>query len=492
MEMLDIYRNIAERTKGDIYIGVVGPVRTGKSTFIKRFMDLMVLPNIEDEFQKERARDELPQSASGKTIMTTEPKFVPEDAVNIALDDKMSCRVRLVDCVGYLVDSALGLYEDEVPRMVSTPWSDEQIPFEQAAEAGTHKVISEHSTIGIVVTTDGTVTEIPKEDYAQAEDRVIQELKSIQKPFIIVLNSAVPNAPETRQVKEDLEARHGVPVAIMNCKKMDESDIGEILNTILKEFPIADMVFKVPGWVKALGKDHWVMNSILTAIAAAVGEVSKLSDVKAVINNLSEIENIKKVHLDQSDVGTGESKLVIETVDGLFYKVIGEETGIDLKDDRNLIEVLKELVQTSNEFAKFEEAMNEVRDTGYGIVTPQFDELSLEPPEIIKHGNRFGVKLKASAPSIHMIRCDVETEIAPLVGTEKQSQELVNYLISEFDDEPDRIWESDIFGKSLNELVTEGLNNKVYKMPEDSQKKLRETLERMINEGNGGLICIIV
>lgn len=491
MEMQDIYRSIAERTGGDIYIGVVGPVRTGKSTFIKRFMDLMVLPNIENEYQKERTRDELPQSASGKTIMTTEPKFVPEDAVAINIGNDVTCKIRMVDCVGYLVKGALGLYEGEVPRMVSTPWSEQQMPFEMAAEMGTRKVINDHSTIGVLVTTDGSITEIPRSDYIGAENRVISEMKALNKPFIMVLNSINPNSPETQELKETLEFEHGIPVVAVNCKEMTVESINNIIGTVLHEFPISEIRFRVPGWIQALDKEHWLRQELLNTIADSVVGITKISEIK---NALTEIQSpsLKNIDVQEIDAGTGVAIIHIEAEDGLFYQIIGEETGIKLDSDRKLVEVLKTLVKVNREYERFEEALSEVKESGYGIVTPQFDELTLEEPEIIKHGSRFGVKLKASAPSIHMIRCDVETEIAPLVGTERQSEELVNYLISEYDDQPDRIWESDIFGKSLNDLVTEGLNNKVFKMPEDSQKKLRETLERMINDGNGGLICIIV
>jgi len=492
MEMQDIYQSIAERTGGDIYIGVVGPVRTGKSTFIKRFMDLMVLPNIENEYQKERTRDELPQSASGKTIMTTEPKFIPEEAVNIHLDNDVSCKVRMVDCVGYMVDGALGRFEGEVPRMVTTPWSDEQMPFEEAAEIGTKKVITEHSTIGVVVTTDGSITEIPREDYLMAEDRVIEEMLALRKPFVIVMNSIDPMSEDSLRSAEMLEKRHGVPVIPINCREMSHDDINDIIGAVLYEFPISEIVFKVPGWIKALDRDHWLREEMFSIIGNATAGITKLSHVKGAFDSCAKTQNLKRIAVMEINAGTGVAKAEIEAEGQLFYKILGEETGLELDNDRRLVEILKGLVKVNNEYKRIEEALSDVKERGYGIVRPSFDELRLEEPEIIKQGNRFGVRLKASAPSIHMIRCDVETEISPLVGTERQSEELVNYLVSEYEDEPDKIWESDIFGKSLNELVTEGLSNKVFRMPEDSQKKLRETLQRMINDGNGGLICIIV
>lgn len=487
-----IYQDIAERTGGDIYLGIVGPVRTGKSTFIKRFMDLMVLPNIEDEFTRERTRDELPQSGSGKTIMTTEPKFVPEEAINLMFDNEVSCSVRLVDCVGYLADGVLGLNEGDVPRMVSTPWSDEQMPFEEAAELGTKKVITEHSTVGIVITTDGTVTELDRENYAQAEERVINELKALKKPFAVVMNTLTPDAEETKQHAAQLEEKFNVSVLPLNCQKMSTEDISQMLSAVLNEFPIEEMHFVVPSWMKALDKNHWLRQQVFADITAAAGKSSRLRDVKNVLNQLNDSSVLKHSIIDYVNAGNGHAKLILEFNDGLFCKIIGEETGMEINNDKELMEQIKRLMEVSREYERVEEALADVNEHGYGIVTPELDHLSLEEPEIIKQGSRFGVRLKASAPSIHMIKCNVETEIAPLVGTEKQSEELVNYLVSEFEDDPDRIWDSDIFGKSLNELVTEGLNNKVFKMPDDSQRKLRDTLEKLINDGNSGMVCIIV
>jgi len=488
----NIYQDIAERTGGDIYLGVVGPVRTGKSTFIKRFMDLMVIPNIEDEFVKERTRDELPQSGSGKTIMTTEPKFVPEEAINLMFNDEVSCNVRLVDCVGYLAEGVLGLNEGDVPRMVSTPWSDEQIPFEEAAELGTKKVITEHSTVGIVITTDGTVTELNRENYVHAEERVINELKALNKPFAVIMNTLTPDSDETKQYVAQMEEKFNVSVLPMNCQKMSVDDVSYMLGTILNEFPVEEMRFVVPSWMKALDKTHWLRQEVFNNITSAVGKCRRLRDVKNVTSRLNDSNVLKHTVIDYINAGNGQAKLILEFNDGLFCKIIGEETGMVINNDKELVMQIKRLMEISKAYERVEEALAEVNENGYGIVTPELEHLSLEEPEIIKQGSRFGVRLKASAPSIHMIKCNVETEIAPLVGTEKQSEELVNYLVSEFEDDPDRIWESDIFGKSLNELVTEGLNNKVFKMPDDSQRKLRDTLEKLINDGNGGMVCIIV
>lgn len=492
MEKYDIYQQIAERTQGDIYIGVVGPVRTGKSTFIKRFMDLLVLPNIENVYQRERAKDELPQSATGRTIMTTEPKFIPNEAVEIVIDNNVQLKVRLVDCVGYLVKGALGYLENNVPRMVTTPWYDHQIPFEEAAELGTKKVINDHSTIGLVVTTDGSVTDIAREEYIEAERRVISELKEINKPFIIVLNSARPYEAETVKLKEELEQKYSVPVISVNCAQMRVEDIDAIMERVLFEFPICEVGINMPRWVETLDEDYWLKVDIIDAIKDTFKGVSKIREVKNVIGKFADFNFVKKAYIDKINLGTGTALIELNTADGLFYRVLSETTGLKIEGEHNLIGMMRELAAIKKEYDKVEFALHEVRLKGYGIVTPQTDELTLEEPEIIKQGNRFGVKLRASAPSIHMIRADIETEIAPLVGTEKQSEELVSYLLKEFENDPRKIWESNIFGKSLHELVSEGLHNKLFRMPEDAQLKLQETLQRIINEGSGGLICIIL
>lgn len=492
MEAYNIYQQIAERTQGDIYIGVVGPVRTGKSTFIKRFMDLLVIPNIENTYQKERAKDELPQSATGRTIMTTEPKFVPNEAVEITVDENVELKVRLIDCVGYLVKGALGYMENNAPRMVSTPWFDYQIPFEEAAEIGTKKVINEHSTIGLVVTTDGTITDISRDEYIDAEKRVISELKEINKPFVIVLNSTRPSDNETLKLKEELETKYSVPVVNVNCAQMRLEDINAIMERVLYEFPVSEIGINMPRWIETLDDDHWLRIDILDSIKECFKGMSKIREVKGCIAKLDESDHIKKIYIDRINLGEGNILVEMNVEDGLFYRVLSEETGFKIEGDHKLIGLMKELSRIKKEYDRIEYALHEVKLKGYGIVMPQMDELSLEEPEIIKQGSRFGVKLKASAPSIHMIRADIETEIAPLVGTEKQSEELVNYLLKEFEGEPGKIWESNIFGKSLHELVSEGLHNKLSKMPEDAQLKLQETLQKIINEGSGGLICIIL
>lgn len=492
MEMYSIYQQIAERTQGDIYIGVVGPVRTGKSTFIKRFMDLLVIPNIENVYSRERAKDELPQSATGRTIMTTEPKFVPNEAVEITLDETLKLKVRLVDCVGYLVKGALGYLENNAPRMVSTPWYDYQIPFEQAAELGTKKVINEHSTIGLVITTDGSITDIDREDYLEAEKRVIGELKEINKPFIIVLNTTRPYDGETARLKGELEEKYSVPVIPVNCAQMRMEDVAGIMERILYEFPICEIGINIPRWVETLEEDHWLRVDMLDAIRDTFRNVRKIREAKDAIAGFGEYEFIRKASINEISAGVGSILLELSTADGLFYRVLSDTSGLEIEGEHKLIGLMKNLARIKREYERVEYALHEVRVKGYGIVTPQMEEMTLDEPEIIKQGNRFGVKLRASAPSVHMVRADIETEIAPLVGTEKQSEELVNYLLKEFENDPGKIWQSNIFGKSLHELVSEGLHNKLNRMPEDAQIKLQETLQRIINEGSSGLICIIL
>lgn len=488
----DIYADISRRTDGDIYLGVVGPVRTGKSTFIKRFMDLLVLPNIENEYSYERARDELPQSASGRTIMTTEPKFIPNEAYNISLDESLSFNVRLVDCVGYMVDGALGHIENEIPRMVSTPWHDHQIPFEESAEIGTRKVITDHSTIGIVLTTDGSFSEIAREAYMDAEERVISELKEIEKPFVVVLNSINPNAQSTQRLKAELEVKYMVPVICIDCINMNEDDINNILESVLYEFPISNISVNVPSWIETLDEEHWLKDSIIKSIMGSVDDIYKLTDIRNVINAVSSCENIDKIYTEKINLGNGNVEFNIMVKEGLFYKILEELTDLKIENDGELIELMKDFSKIKTEYEKIEYALHQVKTCGYGIVTPALEEMVLEEPEIFRYGSKFGVKLRAKAPSVHMIRADIQTEIAPLVGTEKQSEELVSYLMNEFESDPSKIWSSNIFGKSLHDLVTEGLQNKLGKMPDNAKFKIKETLGRIINEGSGGLICIIL
>ncbi len=492
MENLNLYQDIAKRTDGDIYVGVVGPVRTGKSTFIKKFMDLLVIPNIDNEYKKERAKDELPQSAGGKTIMTTEPKFVPNEAIEITLDNNLKFKTRLVDCVGYLVDNAIGYLEDDMPRMVKTPWSEEEIPFETAAEIGTKKVIQEHSTIGILVTTDGSITGIPREDYIKAEERVVKELKELNKPFIILLNSDSPNSDFARELSSKLSDKYGTTVIPINCEKLSIDDINNMFSKILYEFPVEQVNFKFPKWIDGLDFEHPLKSELYNQIKSAFCDVNVLKEVSSCVDNIKQTEIIDNTSIENIQLGSGIVNVSITLKDELFYKVLSEISGVSIANEGDLFSIISDLSKTKKEYDKIACALDEVNRKGYGIVTPSIDELILDEPEMVKQGSRFGVKLRANAPSIHMIKANIQTEVSPIVGSEKQSEELVNYLLSEFENDPKKIWESNIFGKSLHELVNEGLQTKLAKMPEDAQIKLQETLERIVNEGSGGLICIIL
>ena len=487
-----IYKDIAERTGGDIYLGVVGPVRTGKSTFIKRFMESLVLPNIADGYSRERARDEMPQSAAGKTVMTTEPKFIPDEAVQISIDGCSNLKVKMVDCVGYIVPEALGTIEDGQPRMVRTPWREEPMPFVEAAEMGTQKVISEHATIGMLITTDGTIGDISRPSYVEAEERIVGELKSLGKPFAMILNSAHPESEAAVALAYELEAKYEIPVALVSCIDLDAEDIRHILELVLHEFPVTEVRLTLPEWTTALNSDHVIKASIMSALKSCAEKVNKAGDIKGAFDALADNEYIKGISIDEIDMGTGCARISATMQDGLYYEVISELTGFEINGEEELISLLKSLADMKSRYDKIETALDEAENRGYGIVMPEVGEMRLAEPEIVKQPGGYGVKLKASAQSIHMIRANIETEINPIVGTEQQSEDLVKYMLKEFEEDPQKIWGSNMFGKSLYELMNEGLHTKLEHMPEASRIKLSETLERIINEGSGGLICIIL
>lgn len=488
----NIYKDISERTNGDIYIGVVGPVRTGKSTFIKRFMDTIVIPNMDSDYKRDRAVDEMPQSAAGRTIMTTEPKFVPEQAVTVRIDQTATFSVRMIDCVGYIVPSALGYIEDDNPRMVRTPWYNDPIPFNMAAEIGTKKVITEHSTIGLVVTTDGSISDIPREEYEEAEERVIDELKKIDKPFIVLLNCVDPETNEAAALAEQLQKKYGVPVLPVNCLRMEEKEIRTILAKILFEFPVREIRVDMPKWLSGLEKSHWLRSAVYSAIQSAASKVGRIREVENIIGEVGQCEYVDSAKTESVELGCGHARIGLSLQPNLFYQVLGEKTGLQISDEGSLMDQVLKMAEVKKEYDRIKDAYHDVQENGYGIVMPTIDELSLEEPEIIRQGGKYGIRLKAAAPSIHMMKTRITTEITPIVGSEQQSQELVEYILKEFESNPSQIWESNIFGKSLHELVNEGLHNKLTRMPEDARDKVRETIERIINEGCNGLICIIL
>ncbi len=491
MTDMGIYGDIAARTGGDIYIGVVGPVRTGKSTLIKRFTESMLLPNIESEGMRERAKDEMPQSASGKTVMTTEPKFIPENAVKIPLDEGTECRVKLIDCVGYIVPGAMGLVEDGQPRMVMTPWSEEPLPFERAAELGTRKVVDEHSTIGIVVTTDGSIGELGRDAYIDAEKRVISELKVLGKPFVTVLNCAHPRSAQAISLAESLEQEYDVPVLPMNCLEMSESDIKDILRGLLYEFPVRELRFSLPSWIGVLDDSDDIKSNIYSEISKTASHLKRVGEIHDSVNAFSEDGDIG-AELERLNLGNGSAKIRIKVPESVFYSILGQKSGFDIHNERELLTIMTELSDVKKKYDKVASAIDDVMNDGYGIVMPSIDDLTLEEPEIVKQPGGYGVKLKASAPSIHMMKADIETEVNPIVGTESQSEELVSFLLKEFEEDPKSIWESNMFGKTLHELVSEGLNSKLAHMPDDARTKIAGTIQRIINEGSGGLICILL
>ncbi|MEG1857616.1 MAG: stage IV sporulation protein A, partial [Pseudoflavonifractor sp.] len=440
MEHHKIYEDIALRTEGDIYIGVVGPVRTGKSTFIKRFMETLVIPNIENVYRRERARDELPQSGSGRTVMTAEPKFVPEEAVEISMDDGAAFSVRLIDCVGYMVPGAVGQMENDLPRMVTTPWFDHEIPMTEAAEIGTRKVIAEHSTIGIVITTDGTITDISREDYLEAEERVISELKELGKPFLVVLNSASPKSDRARSIQAEITERHDVTCIVANCLELDEGAVTDIIRGVLYEFPIKELNLFLPPWVDALPYDHPIKSALYAAVREGTADMRRIRDVERAVSAIGACDHVSGAKITAMSLGTGIAAAALELPRSLFYNTLSQQSGFEIQDDGDLMGLLIELSVVKHEYDKVSDALREVRETGYGIVIPTTEELTLEEPEIVRQGGRYGVRLKASAPSIHMIRADIETEVSPIVGNEKQSEEMINYLLQEFEGDTSKIW----------------------------------------------------
>ncbi len=488
----NLYRDIAMRTDSNIYIGVVGPVRTGKSTFIKRFMETLVLPHIENVYLKERAKDELPQSGSGRTIMTAEPKFVPEDAVPITLDGGVELSVRLIDCVGYMIESAVGRYENGAERMVSTPWFDHEISMTEAAEIGTHKVIADHSSIGLVVTTDGTVCGIPREEYLEAEKRVIEELTAIGKPFVVLVNSTAPKSEAAETVCSEIQSRYGVRTLCVNCSELGLSQITEILHSVLMEFPVEELTVTIPPWVEALPYGTPLLMSILESIRTAFGDVRKIENVYGRLACFAENGNIERAAVRKMDMGTGVVHTEIFVPRALYYETLTEQSGFAVGDDGELLALLKELQFVKHEYDRICDALQDVREKGYGIVLPTGEDLRLEEPEIVQQGGKYAVKLKANAPAIHMIMTNVETTVSPAIGGESASGEIVNLLMQSLGGDVSKIWDSNIFGKSLYDIAAEGVSTKIAGMSMSTRSKFQETLQRVINEGAGGLICIIL
>lgn len=488
----DLYKDIAERTSGDVYLGIVGPVRSGKSAFIKQFMESVVIPNITDEYERSRTLDELPQSGSGKSIMTTQIAFIPNEAVEISFPGGNCARIRLIDSVGYMIDGALGGLDGNEERMVYTPWEEKEISFEKAAEIGTKKVIQDHSTIGIVITTDGTVTDLPRTAYIPAEKRAIEELKLLGKPFVVILNTNQPFSQSTTLLKETMSADYGVPVIPMNVMEMGEREICDLLKQILDEFPVEELVIQTPEWLGALEQSHWLVESLMEDICAKVPDVLRSGDVQELTEELGDNPNLDEVAVKFVKLGSGKAFTQCCLKEGLFNRVLAEQCGTEIKSDAHLLSLLRELVSIKKEYDHVEQALKSVRETGYGIVPPLLEELTLQEPEIIQRGGQFGVKLRANAPSLHMMRVDIQTEVSPAVGTEQQSEEMIRYLMDGFEQNPQNLWQSNLFGKPLSELVREGLANKLVRMPADTQIKIQQTIGKIINEGTGGMICILL
>lgn len=487
--MENIYQDIAARTGGNIYIGVVGPVRTGKSTMIKRIMDTLVIPCIQDPYLKERARDELPQSGSGKTIMTSEPKFVPEEAVEISPDGTAVLRVRMIDSVGYMVTGAVGATEDGIPRMVTTPWYDHEIPMTEAAELGTKKVMEDHCSIGLVVTTDGTITDIPREDYLDAEARAIEDMQATGKPYLVIINSRHPQGAQAQAVQRHLHQQYGVNAAVADCQALDAQDIQQLFTDLLYQFPLEQIHVHLPRWLDALDPSHPVKASLYNALAEKAQQIATLGQAEEILSELRELEPVLDLSVRSADLATGTVSCNITLPEGLFYQILSAQTGMTIRNDGELMTTLTQLAAVKAQHDQIADALASVRATGYGVVMPTLEEMTLETPEVLKKGSSFGIRLKAGAPSIHMIRVDIDTQITPMVGDEQQSRNLIGYLTEE---SPEKLWQSNIFGRSVHDLIQDGITSKLMRTPEDVRAKFRGTLQRIVNEEAQGLICLIL
>lgn len=491
-QMFDLYKDIAERTEGDVYIGVVGPVRTGKSTLITRFMEQLVLPRLESGPKRDRLADELPQSGSGRTVMTTQPRFVPDEAVTVSFADQVTVRIRMVDSVGYLVPGALGTDEGEAARMVKTPWSSQPMPFEQAAEMGTRKVMSDHATIGLVVTTDGTVTDLPRSSYVEAEGRVVNELKRLGKPFVIVLNSSTPRSADALSLRDRMEEQYGVPVMLVNVNEMDAGDIRRVLESVLLEFPLREVRVNAPDWLSALDEDHWLAAEVLRGIHTVDGTMHKMREADLLDEAFAMSEALEAPRLARLCPGDGSMELILNVKSGLFTQILGEECGTEIQSEAHLLCLMKQLVSAKAGYDQVAEALSQVEADGYGMVTPSLSDMTLDEPQLVKQSGQYGIKLKAHAPALHLVRVEMESEVTPTIGAEKQTEELVDHLRSVYAKEPQQLWETNFFGKSLSDMVQEELQSKMNRMPEETRQKIRDALARMVNEGEGGMLCILL
>lgn len=491
---MDLYKDIESRTNGEIYIGVVGPVRTGKSTFIKRFMDLLVIPNMEDVHNRERTRDELPQSAAGKTIMTTEPKFIPKEAASVILSGNTSVKIRLIDCVGYMVNGATGHIENDQERMVKTPWFDYEIPFSKAAEIGTKKVINDHSTIGVVVTTDGSFGEISREQYEASEERTVNELKNLNKPFVVLLNSSRPESNEAVSLAEKLQEKYNVTVMPVNCNQLKKEDIGRIMTAVLKEFPVSEIMFMMPGWVEMLGLEHYLKESLVNLAKTIIGSCRFMKDLDEEKIGILGVDNefVNSVSIAEKDLSAGIIKIQFNIADKFYYQILSEFTGQDISSEYELIRTIKELSSKKEDFEKISSALEQVQAKGYAVVMPSKEEITMDEPEVIKNGAKYGVKIKAEAPSIHLIRANVQTELAPIVGDEAQAKDLMGFIKDNGKDGMDGIFATNIFGKTIEQIVTDGIRTKLDKLSDETQTKMQETLQKITNDSKGGVICIII